>query len=153
TTFTLTLPTTLVLASVFLVEAGGAAYAVDVNQLTEVGFVDPATVELTKDGAAIAWRDERIPFLRLASLVHASGGAWEPPGRLPCLIVRFGERLAAVAVDRFVGEREVIVKSLGRHARAIRGVSGAIDVEDSRVALLIDVPALVGERRRAAGAA
>ena len=49
----------------------------------------------------------------------------------------------AVAVDRFLGQREVIVKSLGRHAARLEGVAGAIDLEGGRVALLIDLTALV----------
>jgi two-component system chemotaxis sensor kinase CheA len=150
-TFTMTLPTTLVMASTFLVESGGATYAVDVNQLSEIGLVEPAGVTLTKDGAAAPWRGRTIPFFRLSALVRASAEAWEPPGRLPCLIARVGDRLAAISVDRFVGEREAVVKSLGRHASRIRGVGGAVDLEGGRVALLLDLPTLVGERRRGAG--
>ena len=64
---------------------------------------------------------------------------------MPCLIARNGATQAVIAVDRFVGERDVIVKSFGRHAAALKGVNGAIDLEDERVALLIDLPALIGE--------
>jgi two-component system chemotaxis sensor kinase CheA len=152
TTLTLTLPTTLVMVSAFLVEAGGATYGVDVNQISELALVDPASVQLVKDGAAVVWRDETMPFYRLSSLVRSSAEPWDRPGSLQCVIVRLGDRLAAVSVDRFVDEREVVVKSLGRHARALRGVSGAVDLEAGRVALMIDLPALVAERRRATGA-
>jgi two-component system chemotaxis sensor kinase CheA len=69
------------------------------------------------------------------------------------MIARAGDRQAAVAVDRFVGEREAIVKSLGRYGPRLRGVTGAIDLDGGRVALLIDMPTLLfGERRAAAGA-
>jgi two-component system chemotaxis sensor kinase CheA len=148
TTFTITVPTTLVTVSAFLVDAGGATYAVDVNHLAELGLVEPGRVALVKDGAAIAWRGETIPFFRLAGLVRAEGETWDASSKLPCLIAHIGDRLAAVAVDRFVGERELVVKSLGRHARALGGVNGAVDLEGGRVALLIDLPWLVGERRR-----
>ncbi len=152
TAFTLTLPATLVTASAFLVEAGGAVYAIDVNQLDEVALVDPSGVEIGKTGPAVAWRDTSLPFFRLAALVRAGGEPWERPGSVPCLIARLGDRPAAIAVDRFLGEREVVVKSLGRHAPALRGVSGAVDLEGGRVALLVDLVALVAERRRAGGA-
>jgi two-component system, chemotaxis family, sensor kinase CheA len=46
-------------------------------------------------------------------------------------------------VDRFVGEREVIVKSLGRYGPRLRGVNGAVELEGGRVALLIDVSPFV----------
>lgn len=154
TTFTVTLPTTLVVASVFLATAGGGAYAIDVSQVAEVGVVAPATVTIGKDGAAVVWRGERIPLYRLATLVRAAGEQWETATHgLPCVIARTADRLAAVTVDDFVGEREVVVKSLGSHARAVRGVTGGIELEGDRVALLVDIPTLVAERRRGAAPA
>lgn len=143
TTFTIELPTTLVMLSAFLVEAAGWTYAVDVNQLVELGLVDTSSI----DGPSVTWRDDALPFFALADLVRAEGEPWQSVGRVPCLIARHGHSHAAIAVDRFVGERDVIVKSFGRHATALRGISGAIDLEDRSVALLIDLPALIEEER------
>ena len=70
-------------------------------------------------------------------------GAKRGHERRPCLIARAGDRRVAVAVDRFVGQREVIVKSLGRYAPMLEGVAGAVDLEGGRVALLIDLTTLV----------
>ena len=152
-TFTVELPTTLVLLSAFLVEAAGWTYAVDVNQLVELGLVEPGAVEsvsLERGGQVVTWRDADLPYFELSQLVHASVDPWTREGRVPCLIARNGATQAVIAVDRFVGERDVIVKSFGRHAAALTGVNGAIDLEDDRVALLIDLPALIGEVTAAA---
>lgn len=152
TVFELTLPTTLVMVSAFFVESGGEIYAVDVNQIAELALVDPAAVVVGKISPTITWRDAAIPLFVLAHLVGAQGDAWERQRRIPCVVARLGDRLAAIAVDRFITEREAVVKSLGSHAPRLRGVAGAVDVEAGRVALLIDLPALVGERQRAAAA-
>jgi two-component system chemotaxis sensor kinase CheA len=150
TTFTLTLPTTLVMVSAFFVEAGGETYAVDVNQIAELTLVEPEQVVVGKKGPSVSWRDTSIPLYIFTNLVGAGGDAWERTGRLPCVVARLGDRLAAIAVDRFIAEREAVVKSLGSHAPRLRGISGAVDVEGGRVALLVDIGALVVERRRAA---
>ena len=152
TAFTLTLPTTLLMVSAFFVEAGGETYAVDVNQIAELALVDPEQVVVGKKGPSVAWRDASIPLYIFTNLVGSGGDAWERTGRLPCLVARLGDRLAAIAVDRFIAEREAVVKSLGSHAPRLRGISGAVDVEGGRVALLVDLGALVVERRRAAAA-
>lgn len=144
TTFLLTLPTTLVLVSAFLVETNGIPYAVDVNHLSELGLVDPA--EVRREGArqVVDWRGERVPFVSLADLLRLPPRSVE--GRkLPCLIARAGERVAAIAVDRFVEERETVVKSLGRYAPKLKGVTGALDLEGGRVALLLDMPGLLAQ--------
>lgn len=52
-------------------------------------------------------------------------------------------RLAAVFVDGSSGRRDALVRSLGRHATRWRGVSGAIDLRDGTVALMIDLPRLL----------
>jgi two-component system chemotaxis sensor kinase CheA len=51
--------------------------------------------------------------------------------------------LVAIAVEQVVGRREVLVRSLGRHATRWRGVSGAIDLRDGTVALMLDLPRLL----------
>lgn len=147
-TFTIELPTTLVMLSAFLVEAAGWTYAVDVNQLVELGLVERGSIE--RGGHSVTWRDADLPYFELSQLVHASDDPWTREGRVPCLIARNGTTHAVIAVDRLVGERDVIVKSFGRHAALLRGVNGAIDLEDDRVALLIDLPALIGEVAAAA---
>jgi two-component system chemotaxis sensor kinase CheA len=146
-TFRLTLPTTLVMVSAFFVDAGGLSYAVDVNHLSELGLVE-APCGGDGEPRVVAWREERLPFLDLAAVLGLSTPV-PRKGKVPCLIVRAGGRLLAVAVDRFVDEREVIVKSLGRYGRELRGVNGAIDLEGGRVALLLDLPALVVQEARA----
>jgi chemotaxis protein histidine kinase CheA len=152
TTFTVTLPTTLVVASVFLVQTRGAVYAIDVNQVSEVGVLAPGGVMLGADGPSVEWRGERIPFYRLAALTRATGEVWEPSSALPCVVAHIGDQLAAVAVDGLVGEREVVLKPLGRHARMLVGVSGAVELDGGRIALLVDLQTLAAERRRASAA-
>ncbi|MFN2483270.1 MAG: chemotaxis protein CheA [Pyrinomonadaceae bacterium] len=53
-------------------------------------------------------------------------------------------RLAAVVVEESAGRRDALVRSLGRHATRWRGVSGAIDLRDGTVALMLDLPRLLG---------
>ena len=87
-----------------------------------------------------------------SALTRATGEVWEPSSALPCVVAHIGDRLAAVAVDGLVGEREVVLKPLGRHARMLVGVSGAVELDSGRIALLVDLPTLVAERRRASAA-
>jgi hypothetical protein len=51
-----------------------------------------------------------------------------------------------IAVDKIEGEREALVRSLGRHATRWRGVSGAFAVREGTVALLLDLPGLLEQR-------
>jgi two-component system chemotaxis sensor kinase CheA len=49
----------------------------------------------------------------------------------------------AVVVDGVEGERQALVRGLGRHATRWRGVGGATELEDGTVALVLDLPRLL----------
>jgi two-component system chemotaxis sensor kinase CheA len=59
------------------------------------------------------------------------------------VVVKVGERLAAVAVDGLIEQQEVVVKSLGKHAGQARGIAGASILGDGQVALILDVASLM----------
>ncbi len=152
TTCTLTVPTTLVLASVFLVAAAGAVYAIDVNQILEIGVVE--SNDAAGSGAGmLEWRGSALPFVRLASLVGRGSDRPRGVAAEKCVVVRLAERPTLVGVDGFEGEREALVKSLGRYASTISGVIGAIELEGNRVALLLDLTALASSRHAHSGGA
>ena len=49
----------------------------------------------------------------------------------------------ALFVDELVGQHQVVIKSLETNYRKVPGVSGATIMGDGRVAMIIDVGALV----------
>ena len=55
---------------------------------------------------------------------------------------------AVLMVDSIQDQRQVVVKSLEANYRAIHGLAGATILGDGRVALILDVDALIGRWRR-----
>jgi len=53
-----------------------------------------------------------------------------------------------VAVDRIVGQREVVVRGMADALIRVDGVTGATDLGDGRVVLILDL-ATLGRRARA----
>ena len=64
-------------------------------------------------------------------------------------MVAAGEQLALV-VDGFVGNQEIVLKSLGSFVGRPAGIAGATIMADGSVALVVDIPALVARTREAA---
>jgi chemosensory pili system protein ChpA (sensor histidine kinase/response regulator) len=60
------------------------------------------------------------------------------------VIVRLDDKVHALAVDRLVDARELLVKSPGRYARHVRGVAGLSILGDGGVAINIDLAQLLG---------
>ena len=47
-------------------------------------------------------------------------------------------------VDRVLGQEDVVTKSLSENYRDVAGIAGATILGDGRVALILDIPALIG---------
>ena len=56
---------------------------------------------------------------------------------------------AALFVDALVGQHQVVIKSLEQNYRRVRGISGATIMGDGKVALILDVAALIETARAA----
>ncbi len=85
---------------------------------------------------------EYLPLVVLHEVFHLDG----PPIRAEdgiLVIVDTSEGRAALLIDELVAQHQVVIKSLETNYRKVEGVSGATIMGDGRVALILDVDALV----------
>ncbi len=150
TTFSMRIPLTLAILQGLAVEVGTQRYVVPLDAVTECLDV-PAGVKSNPDGSGLMdVRGLPLPFLRLRQLFAASG----PPARRENLIaVRVAGESGGLVVDRVLGELESIIRPLGKLFDRVRGFSGSTILGDGRVALVLDVAALLVQARAAALAA
>jgi two-component system, chemotaxis family, sensor kinase CheA len=148
TTVTLTIPLTLALLRVLLLERGGQIFGLPLTSVEEAVTVT-GTVSLG-GRTSIELRERSIPMSDLAQIV----GQAAPPLRdepKAVIVVASGCRVAA-ACDRIVEEQEVVVKGLGSLLERVAGYLGAAILGDGGVALILD-PAFVARERRRRGTA
>ncbi len=62
---------------------------------------------------------------------------------LPLLLLHAGEHQVALQVDELLGTRQVVVKSLGKQVGSVRWITGGTILANGRVALILDLAALV----------
>jgi chemotaxis protein histidine kinase CheA len=160
TTFELRVPLMLALVTVVVVRADGHAYAFDASHVVAIADLEPASIAGDDPQRRNAlWHGEQLPLVSLRSLLGETtaqpGGTGDEPLRV-CIVRRERDGADAwrregtperfvIAVDRIEGEREALVRSLGRHATRWRGISGAFEQRDGTVALLLDLPRLLGQ--------
>jgi two-component system chemotaxis sensor kinase CheA len=89
-------------------------------------------------------RGEAVPILRLDELF---GLPVTPDGeqRRKAIIVRRNGEPFAFAVDRMLGQQEVVVRPLVDALVRVDGVSGTTDLGDGRPTLVLDLAALGGK--------
>jgi chemosensory pili system protein ChpA (sensor histidine kinase/response regulator) len=62
---------------------------------------------------------------------------------LPLLLVRSGEHRVAIQVDGLLGNRQIVVKSIGAQLSTVRWFTGGTILADGQIALILDVNSLV----------
>ena len=88
----------------------------------------------------IAVRGELIPYIDLRRTFRLDSAA--PAIEKIVITQHDGDRVGLV-VDRVIGTHQTVIQSLGRFFRNIDVVSGATIMGDGRVALIMDIAAVV----------
>jgi two-component system chemotaxis sensor kinase CheA len=145
----LLLPVTLALLNVLLCERAGQPFGLPVSSIGEVVTVtETASLE---GRPRIEHRGEAIPVGDLTEMLGAAAPA-PLSAQPPAIVLASATRAVAVCCDRLLGDRELVVKSLGPLLAGVEGYLGAGILEDGRVALIVDPNRLL-EARSPRGAA
>lgn len=148
TTFTLSLPLTLAVMDGMLVTVCGECVVIPLTALLE--SVQPKASDVRLLGASttlLTVRGSQTPLVDLgAALLYRDAPA--PDGNSVALLVEddAGERLALL-VDDIIGQRQVVIKSLEANYHALAGVAGATILGNGKVALILDINAIVAAQK------
>jgi two-component system chemotaxis sensor kinase CheA len=143
------LPLTLAIMDSMSVRVADEIYVLPLSAVVESLQCVPGQVR-TVGGSAqvITLRDEVLPVLSLERVfgVQRSGSAGRE-GEILVVVEADGVRMA-LRVDELLGQQQVVVKNLESNFTRVDTISRAIILGDGRVALTLDVAALVRQARR-----
>jgi len=146
TTFTLRVPLTISIVDAFSFECGEQRFVVPVAMVDEIVEVDSNAlvhVPANDDGSPavdiISRRGVAIPLLQLAHIFRLKAA---PKGSAKAIVVRRAGSPVAFAVDRMLGQQEVVIRPINDALVRAPGVSGATDLGDGRPTLVLDLVAL-----------
>jgi two-component system chemotaxis sensor kinase CheA len=148
TRFAITLPLTLAIVDAIIAHVGVQTFAVPQSAVQEVIEVDPDKLRPLEQNELLTHRGRALPIIRLGRLFHLETVA-RP--RLHAILVGTGLSAVGLLVDRVAGHREIVVKTIADPLIHVSGVSGATELGDGRLVLILDVAALsrgVRERPR-----
>jgi chemosensory pili system protein ChpA (sensor histidine kinase/response regulator) len=146
TRFTIRLPFTLAITQALIVRVHDEFYALPVATVEGVARLPRSDIErhLAEEHPTFEYAGQRHRFQHLSSFLGGEPTALpETDSALPVILVRAGERSAALVTDELVGSREVVLKSVGPQIASVRGIAGATILGDGRIVIILDVGALV----------
>lgn len=146
--FSLSLPLTLAVLDGMIVTVGDQTFVIPLTHIVE--SLRPGIDEVHFVGGQSPLLDVRgtyVPVHRVGEQLGV-GGATRQPEDAVLIVVESDQGQAVLMVDSIQDQRQVVVKSLEANYRAIHGLAGATILGDGRVALILDVDALIGRWRR-----
>ncbi|NMO96178.1 chemotaxis protein CheA [Paenibacillus lemnae] len=143
TNFSVQLPLTLSIIAAMLIKMGSEKFAIPLSSIVETGIVKQGQIRTVHGIRMIPFRDSHIPIISLSKVFNISDFDETEEIETEIVVIRKGERLAALAIDDFIGQSEIVLKSLGKYLPAVQGVSGATILGDGQVALILDPNAFI----------
>ena len=143
-TIRIRLPLTLAILEGQMLRVGPETYVISLVSIIETVQPRQAHVQSISGRAEVfKHRDEYLPIVRLHELFGIVPDHREASKGLLVVAESDGKRVA-ILVDELLAQQQVVIKSLDTNFKQVPGLAGATIHGDGRVALILDVPGLIG---------
>lgn len=147
TEFAIRIPFTVSINRALLVVVREETYAIPLNSIEGMVRVSPYELEAYYQPEAPLYEYAGQPY-RLAYMGKMLEKSDDPDltgqvSPLPVILASNAESAVALQVDRVIGSREVVVKSLGPQFSQVGGIAGATIMGDGNIVVILDLMALV----------
>ncbi|MDP1705294.1 MAG: chemotaxis protein CheW, partial [Sulfurimicrobium sp.] len=143
TRMTIRLPLTLAILDGMSIGVGQEVYILPLAFIVE--SLQPAQGDIKTvagEGRVVHVRGEYLPLIALHEIFNITPKVSEPENGILVLLEAEGKKIA-LFVDELLGQHQVVIKSMESNYRRVPGVSGATIMGDGKVALILDIGALV----------
>jgi two-component system chemotaxis sensor kinase CheA len=144
TRFIIELPVTLAITDALIAIVGSEKFAVPQGSVREVIEVAVSELLQVERNEMTPYRGAALPIVRLGRLFGLPDTTRD---RLHVFVVGAGAAGLGIAVDRIVGQREIVVRGIADSLVRVEGISGATDLGDGHVVLILDPVVLARQLR------
>jgi two-component system chemotaxis sensor kinase CheA len=138
-TITIRLPLTLAIIQGLLIESDDDVFILPLSSVHETVRTDHANIYYINQKPVMRLRDEIIPLINLNQILSKDPAGFIMSEKPYVVVIGLAHRKLGVLIDRFLGQEEVVIKSLGRYLGATAGVAGATILGDGRIRLIVDL--------------
>ncbi|GLU38751.1 hybrid sensor histidine kinase/response regulator [Pseudomonas sp. NBRC 100443] len=136
--FHIEVPLTLSVVRSLVVEIGGEAYAFPLAHIERMRSLAPEEI-VQIEGRQQFWHEGRHVGLVAAHQLLQRPEGHAPEGDIPLVLIRERDNLYGVAVERFIGERTLVVMPLDARLGKVQDVSAGAVLDDGTPVLILDV--------------
>lgn len=140
--FQLQLPLSLSVVRTLLADVGGETYALPLAYIGRTLKLPRSEIELLENRQLFRLDGRTVGLVSARQLLH--GGEATPAGdELAVILLGEGEQRYGLVVDRFLGERELVVQALDPRLGKLKDIAAAALMEDGSPVLIVDIDDLM----------
>ncbi|MEL6382578.1 MAG: hybrid sensor histidine kinase/response regulator [Cyanobacteria bacterium J06626_18] len=150
TTFTLSVPFTLSVARILLVESQNMSLAFPTDAMAEILVLSPEEIAAALQDQNFCWGDRTIPLVKLSNYLNFNGprpiqnlDTMPAIDTVTVMVVNHGDQYVGMHVDRCWGEQEVAIRRVEGDLPLPAGFSSCTILGDGRVVPLVSVPEML----------
>jgi two-component system chemotaxis sensor kinase CheA len=143
TKFSVQLPLTLSIIGAMLIRISDEKYAIPLSSIVETAIIESSRIRKVHGKSMIDFRNTVIPVIAIDELLDCKRDKKVVKVEHEIIIVRKGDKLAALIVDELIGQQEIVLKTLGKYLVDLFAISGATILGDGQVALILDTNAMI----------
>ncbi|MGD0339823.1 MAG: chemotaxis protein CheA [Bacteroidota bacterium] len=136
------LPLTLAIIQSLLVQVKQEIFVIPLSSVIEVVRITTDEIDTINGKEVIRIRNAVLPLVRIDNIFHVPGEA-RKNNRLYVVVIGLAETRVGIAVDSLLGQKEVVIKSLGGYLGNIEGIAGSTILGDGTVKMIIDIGELI----------
>ncbi|MFL0269684.1 chemotaxis protein CheW [Candidatus Clostridium radicumherbarum] len=140
TSFIIRLPLTLQIIQALLVKIGTETMAISLGYIDRVIDYKEEMVKKTNNTEVIIYNENVIPLIRVNKKLGMEAVS---TSKNYVVIVKVGEKVVGLLVDSLFGQKEIVIKPLGKTLQGVKEYIGATILGDGLVTLILDVAALI----------
>ncbi|VAW51226.1 Signal transduction histidine kinase CheA [hydrothermal vent metagenome] len=141
---TIYLPLTLAILPTLMIQLSSQQFALPLNNVYETFNMALDQINVVDGQHVIRVRDQTLPLFYLYPWLVRTGNFDGPKIEHKVLVIQMGSDHICLVVDQIIGQEEVVIKPLSKILNAVPGFSGATITGDGQIALVLDMPSLMG---------
>lgn len=139
TSISIKLPLTLAIIQGLLVDSDSEVFILPLASVLETVKTEQSEIHYVNQRPVLRLRDNIIPVINLNEILRGGSGGFVMTEKPYIVIVGLADKTLGINVDRFMGQEEVVIKSLGQYLGSTEGVAGATILGDGRIRLIVDL--------------
>ena len=140
------LPLTLAIIQGMVVRIGEEYFVIPLNSVVEVIREHVDNISSINGNEVIRVRDTVLPLIELNAISNNNLNSNDDRVWQFVVMVGIAEKRLGIKVDELIGQKEVVIKSLGNYLGNVKGIAGSTIMGDGTVVMILDIAELVNHR-------